>query len=74
MISWYLGPVGGPGLSGSGGTGDRDALLAAGILMLVRRDDGPESVVEPLGLETPIKNGFTPLDVLGRPMLADSER
>ena len=72
MISWYLGPGGGSGLSGSGGTGGRDGLLAAGMLTLVRRDDGPDGIVEPLGLETPIKNGFTPVDVLGRLMFADS--
>ena len=40
--------------------------------MLVRRDNEPEGILEFAGLDTPIKKGFTPGDVLGRPTFADS--
>lgn len=34
--------------------------------MFVPRDDEPEGILEFAGLDTPIKKGFTPGDVLGR--------
>jgi hypothetical protein len=34
--------------------------------------DEPRGTPELVGLDTPIKKGFTPLDVLGRPTFADS--
>jgi hypothetical protein len=40
--------------------------------MLVPRDNELEGTPELAGLDTPIKKGFTLVDVLGRPTFADS--
>ena len=40
--------------------------------MLVPCDDELEDILELVGLDTPIKKGFTPGDDLGRPTFADS--
>lgn len=72
MISWYLGPRRISRSLGSDGTGGGTVPLTCPPSMLVRRDDEPEGILELAGLDTPIKKGFTPGDVLGPPTFTDS--